>query len=232
MKKNGESSITKTFINRIIWAFVYLAILISLCFSGVILFEKTQYILTYVDGNSMYPTLNSGVDYTPIKDNVHYYDCGLVDESQEMKQYLERNDVIITYYKKDYNQNGVLINGANKKVKRLLGFPGETITLNVDENNIRHVYINGEEEELPYDINDAKYKGGNPNHKNCEITLGDDEYFVIGDNWNTSQDSSDYTIGPVTSKMITGILVKIIGYCSVREGEIKDIYRTTPRYFK
>lgn len=232
MEKNGESSLTKTFINRIIWAFVYLAILVSLCFSGVILFEKTQYILTYVDGNSMYPTLNSGTDYALIKDNIHYYDCGLVDESQEMKQYLERNDVIITYYNKDYNQNGVLINGANKKVKRLLGFPGETITLNVDENNIRHVYINGEEEKLPYDVNDAKYKGGNPNHKNCEITLGDDEYFVIGDNWNTSQDSSDFTIGPVTSNMITGILVKIIGYCSVKEGEIKDIYRTTPRYFK
>lgn len=232
MKKNGESSITKTFVNRMIWAFVYLIILISLCFSGIILFEKTQYILTYVDGNSMYPTLNSGTDYSPMKDNIHYYDCGLVDESEEMKQYLERNDIVITYYRKDYNQNGVLISGANKKVKRLLGFPGETISLTVDEDNIRHIFINGEEKELPYDVNNAKYKGGNPNHRNCEITLGEDEYFVIGDNWNTSQDSSDLTIGPVTSNMITGTLIKIIGYCSVKEGEIKDIYRTTPRYFK
>ena len=43
MKEKGQISPLRTLIYKLVWAFVYLTILVSLCFSGVTLFEKTNY---------------------------------------------------------------------------------------------------------------------------------------------------------------------------------------------
>lgn len=179
----------------------------------------------------MSPTLNNRSQNSP------YNDCGLVDENKNIKQYLERFDVVITYYSQDY-YNGALNNSASKKVKRLYGFPGEKIELGVDEYNKRYLRVNDEFVDLPFDVNLPEYQGADANHKrfpsnNKPFILGENEYFVVGDNWKNSSDSTHKNVGPVTVDMISGILIKIIGYCTLdSQGNINEIFKTTPRYFK
>ncbi len=79
-------------------------------------------------------------------------------------------------------------------VKRVIGLPGETVQIK----NGR-IYINGE----PYGITqyDKIYDAGiaeNP------ITLEKDEYFVLGDNVNSSEDSRSANIGAVHVQDIIG----------------------------
>lgn len=80
-------------------------------------------------------------------------------------------------------------------LKRVVGLPGEKVQIIGG-----YVYINGEllEEDESYDkIADAGIA-------DTEILLGSDEYFVLGDNRNISEDSRSGNIGPVSKSTITG----------------------------
>lgn len=84
-------------------------------------------------------------------------------------------------------------------VKRVIGLPGETIEIKDDT-----IYINGEELEDKY-----KAEPMNPQQVG-PITLGEDEYFVLGDNRNHSDDSRKSFIGPVPkSRIISHVLFRI-----------------------
>ena len=99
----------------------------------------------------------------------------------------KRGDVIV--FLPNGNQN------THYYVKRVVGLPGETVQIK-DE----RLYINGvlAEEDEGYDkIADA---GITEN----EITLGSDEYFVLGDNRNNSEDSRSGNIGPIKRDNIIG----------------------------
>ena len=77
----------------------------------------------------------------------------------------------------------------------MVGLPGETVQIQNEA-----LYINGvlAEEDGSYDkIADAGIAEN-------EITLGSDEYFVLGDNRNSSEDSRSGNIGPVKRENITG----------------------------
>lgn len=80
-------------------------------------------------------------------------------------------------------------------LKRVIGLPGEKIQILNG-----YVYINGEllEEDESYDII------ADPGIAETEITLESDEYFVLGDNRNASEDSRSGNIGPVKRDTITG----------------------------
>lgn len=80
-------------------------------------------------------------------------------------------------------------------LKRVIGLPGEKIQILNG-----YVYINGEllEEDESYDII------ADPGIAETEITLESDEYFVLGDNRNASEDSRSGNIGPVKKDTITG----------------------------
>ena len=80
-------------------------------------------------------------------------------------------------------------------LKRVVGLPGEKIQILNG-----YVYINGEllEEDESYDII------ADPGIAETEITLESDEYFVLGDNRNASEDSRSGNIGPVRKDTITG----------------------------
>jgi len=70
--------------------------------------------------------------------------------------------------------------GTKKKlVKRVIGMPGDTVEY-IDNK----LYINGEYYEEPYLVDVTT--------ENLKITLGDDEYFCLGDNRNISKDSRYY----------------------------------------
>lgn len=79
-------------------------------------------------------------------------------------------------------------------VKRVIGLPGETIQI-IDS----LIYINGEVIEDPY-ATQRTFPGGSAERA---ITLGKDEYFVIGDNRNNSIDSR-YSLGPVQRSQLIG----------------------------
>jgi signal peptidase I len=80
-------------------------------------------------------------------------------------------------------------------IKRIIGLPGETIQI-IDSD----IYINDELLEEDYG-NEPIIDGGIANDV---IELGEDEYFLLGDNRNNSKDSRDSSIGAVHSSAIIG----------------------------
>jgi signal peptidase I len=84
----------------------------------------------------------------------------------------QRGDIVMLYPVEE--------NGPNL-VKRILGLPGETVTFIRGE-----LYVNGQRIEEPY-LNEAC--------RNCRTrvwVLGEDEFFILGDNRNVSRDSRAY----------------------------------------
>ena len=80
-------------------------------------------------------------------------------------------------------------------LKRVVGLPGEWVQV-IDG----YVYIDGE----LLDEGDVYDKILDPGIAENEITLGIDEYFVLGDNRNNSEDSRSGNIGPVKKDTIAG----------------------------
>ena len=83
-------------------------------------------------------------------------------------------------------------------IKRIVGLPGETVQIKNGK-----LFINGDVlTDLPFDdliMTEGVALDGVP--------LGDDEYFVIGDNCNNSEDSRYVNIGNISSKEISGKIV-------------------------
>ena len=88
----------------------------------------------------------------------------------------ERGDIVICFYP----------GRTDRCVKRIVGMPGETVEIRSGT-----VYVNGEALEEDYLTHTAGYHYP-------EITLADDEYFVLGDNRPISHDSHSHDVGPVT----------------------------------
>lgn len=129
---------------------------------------------TEVVGSSMESTLSDG-------DNL------IVDKITYRFKDPERYDIIVFPFQ--YAKNTYYI-------KRIIGLPGETVR--IDDDGI--IYINGKEL--------TEFHGkeiiADPGIARNEITLGKDEYFVLGDNRNNSTDSRDPSVGNIRQKDILG----------------------------
>ncbi len=94
-------------------------------------------------------------------------------------------------------------------VKRIFGLPGETIQIR--QNEIFLIKENGEEEKL-----EDKYAKNAMNEAGTAeqpLTLGEDEYFVLGDNREVSLDSRDESLGPITKDKIAGkVILRILPF--------------------
>lgn len=129
---------------------------------------------TEVVGSSMESTLSDGDNLIVDKITYRFHDP-------------ERYDIIVFPFK--YAKNTYYI-------KRIIGMPGETVR--IDSDGV--IYIN--DEEL------TEFHGkeiiADPGIARKEITLGNDEYFVLGDNRNNSTDSRDPSVGNIRKKDILG----------------------------
>lgn len=129
---------------------------------------------TIVDGDSMENTLKNEDNLLVEKVSYHFSDP-------------DRFDVIVFYpYGRDHE---------DYYIKRVIGLPGETIQIVGDT-----IYIDGEELEEDYGKDPMTTAG----IAEEPLTLGEDEYFVLGDNRTVSQDSRYPEIGPVTRDKIEG----------------------------
>ncbi len=85
-------------------------------------------------------------------------------------------------------------------IKRVVGMPGDHVVVQneiTEQGKITRVYVNDELVSLG--------TNGNTSTVDADITLEDDEYFVLGDNTNNSRDSRDH--GPVKSDDIFGKII-------------------------
>ncbi len=97
-----------------------------------------------------------------------------------------RNDVVLIELKAGSSNHYI--------VKRILGLPGETVQIANGE-----VLINGEA--IKTHFTEEILSAGLAAYS---IELGEDEYFVMGDNCNNSEDSRVANIGNIRRKQIVG----------------------------
>ena len=129
---------------------------------------------TQVSGSSMETTLSDG-------DNL------LVDKITYRFSDPKRFDIIVFPFQYDTD---------TYYIKRIIGMPGETVQIDYDGN----IYIDGKILEESY----GREVIQNPGRAAEPITLGEDEYFVMGDNRNNSSDSRDPSVGNIHRKDIIG----------------------------
>ena len=129
---------------------------------------------TSVSGSSMEPTLSNNDQLILDKISYRFSEPQRFDIIVFPFQYAEK-----TFY-----------------VKRIIGLPGETVQIDLQGN----IYINGQILNEDYGKETINFAGLAVE----PITVGDDEYFVMGDNRNNSSDSRDPSVGNIRRSNIIG----------------------------
>lgn len=131
-----------------------------------------------VSGSSMVPTFHDG-EYL------------IVDQLSYRTSNPNRGDIIVFKYPKDNTQYFI---------KRIVGLPGEKITIKDTK-----VYITNKEKPQGFELKESYLPAGSMTlgvNENSIVNLGNDEYFVLGDNRAGSSDSRFW--GPVPDYDIVG----------------------------
>ncbi len=132
----------------------------------------------YVKGASMEP-------------NFYDREYLVIDELSYRFSEPQRGDIIVFRYPRDPSQYFI---------KRIIGLPGEKIELKEGK-----VYVSNREHPEGVAINEQLYLNPSVETRsfgNNVFVLGNNQYFVLGDNRNSSRDSRDF--GPVDRSFIVG----------------------------
>lgn len=125
-------------------------------------------------------------------------------DGQSMETTLQNNDNLIvdkiSYRFRDPKRFEIIVFPYQYRdntyyIKRIIGLPGETVQV-IDG----YVYIDGEQLDEHY----GNELMESPGIAEDPIILGEDEYFVLGDNRNHSSDSRDATVGVLHRKDLLG----------------------------
>ncbi len=164
-----------------------------------------------INGSSMEKTLIHG-------------QLGVYVKNGSLINKLERNDIIVFNYHETENSE-------TKFVKRIIGKPNEHIEIKLNSK----IYINGKEIEQNYlDESNFGKTFQAENITRMDVTLGDDEYYVMGDNRLKSYDSRFF--GPIKKKDIVGKVVLTYGTygsysAETGKGEGKKVFPFFPILF-
>ncbi|MBO4391298.1 MAG: signal peptidase I [Lachnospiraceae bacterium] len=155
----------------------------------IILSASVSYLLvtyvvqrTVVDGTSMSSTLSNG-------DNL------LIDKISYKFVKPKRYDVVTFDY---------LYAEDDSYIKRIIGLPGESVQIRGGYVYIDHNDGNGYVQLTDDIYGNAVIEPRRYGIAASGVTLGEDEYFVMGDNRNNSHDSRKEDVGPVKLEQIEG----------------------------
>ena len=161
-------------VRKIIKEIIIWLLLIVVTITASYFITTNIFVKTAVAGVSMEPTLMEG--QVVIVNKIEYY----------LKS-PRRNDVIV--YKQSNREHSYY------EIKRVIGLPGETVKI---KNGI--IYIN--DEALKEKVKTETIENAGLAEEG--IKLDDNEYFVLGDNRNDSEDSRFASVGNVLKNEILG----------------------------
>ena len=156
------------------------SILMDIIIYAVIIYTCIYLIPTYVIQRTI-------VDGPSMEDTLHDGEHLMVEKISYHLDKLKRFDIVVFYP-----------HGRDNKeyyVKRIMGLPGETIQIKGSD-----IYINGEVLKENYGKEPITFAGTAEE----PLTLGEDEYFVMGDNREVSLDSRYEEVGVVPKENIGG----------------------------
>lgn len=117
-------------------------------------------------------------------------------DGDSMKNTLKNGDILLLYKLSSIDRFDIIVLDEEKDnekiIKRVIGLPGETVAIKKGK-----IYINDK-------VIDDEYAYGETSDYD-KVTLGDDEYFILGDNRLISKDSRYF--GPIKEKEIKGKIV-------------------------
>jgi signal peptidase I len=162
----------------------------------------------------------------------YFVDYGLMDDKEGFKERLHRFDIVVTYYNSDmvYDEasgsykvptDSQGVPTVDEKIKRLMALPGEKFAFDangdfyVNDTLVPQTFLDEIDQEVP---GWKKATVSSPSYK-LSGTLGEDEYFVCGDNRlaknsdGTGQAHSydSRSVGPIEGYCLQGRAVAIIG---------------------
>lgn len=160
----------------------------SLVLYVMLLLSLTYLLVTYVvqrtvvEGNSMNATLSDG-------------DSVFLDKLSYRFSEPERYDIVVFDY---------MYKLDTRYIKRIIGLPGESVMIQDG-----YVYIDQHDGNGFQKLEDDIYGNevidwGKYGLAETSITLGEDEYFVLGDNRNNSHDSRKEDVGNISKDQIIG----------------------------
>lgn len=120
--------------------------------------------------------------------NFYDHEYLIIDELSYRLRAPERGEIIVFRYPNDPRQFFI---------KRVIGLPGETVAVTGGK-----VYVQKAGDPEPLLLDESAYLGSLPTPGEKTVTLGADEYFVMGDNRPSSLDSRGF--GPVRLDQVTG----------------------------
>lgn len=141
------------------------------------------------------------VDGHSMDDTLHHGERLLIEKITRYYGGLNRYDIVVL---DPGNAEGSLY------IKRIIGMPGEKIHIDLDGN----IYIN---DKLLEDDVYGRETILDPGRAYEGVTLGDDEYFVMGDNRNDSLDSRFEELGNVKQNQIVGrVMIQLFPFHKVK----------------